>query len=96
MGDDEKVHIKKAVALLYDKERDRAPRIVAAGRLVTAEQIVSIANEHNIPMHKNTELVEALLKFEVATEIPPDLYKAVAEVLAFVYKLDERKQKKEK
>lgn len=94
MGDEDKVHIKKAVALLYDKERDRAPRIVAAGRFVTAEQIISLATEHNIPMHKNPDLVEALLKFEVATEIPPELYKAVAEVLAFVYKLDEKKQRK--
>ena len=88
--DKDKVHIKKAVALLYDKERDRAPRIVAAGRYVTAEQIVAVATENHIPMHKNPDLVEALLKFEIATEIPPELYKAVAEVLAFVYKLDSR------
>lgn len=96
MGDQDKLHVKKAVALLYDKERDRAPRIIASGRLATAEQMLSIAHEQHIPMHKNPSLVEALLKFEVSTEIPPELYKAVAEVLAFVYKLDERQQQPKK
>jgi len=83
--------LSKAVALVYDRERDNAPRIVASGRGEVARQIFSIAQEHSVPMHKNQSLVETLLRFEIGTDIPPELYKAIAEVFALVYKLDKKK-----
>ena len=85
--------MKKAVALMYDRERDNAPRIVAAGNGYVAEQILALAQKNNIPMHKDQILAETLLNFQVNTEIPPVLYKAVAEVLALVYKLDKTYKK---
>lgn len=90
MISENKSQLKKAVALHYDRERDNAPRIVASGRGEVAENILALAKEHNIPMHKNVDLVDSLLKYNISTEIPDELYKAVAEVLAFVYSLDEK------
>ncbi len=84
--------IKKAVALMYDRKRDDAPRIVASGHGGIAEQILSLAREANIPMHSDKALVDTLLKFEINTEIPPELYKAVAEVLALIYSFDKSRQ----
>ena len=84
--------MKKAVALMYDRESDNAPRIVAAGNGYVAEQILALARKNNIPMHKDQILAETLLRFQINTEIPPELYKAVAEVLALVFKLDKTKK----
>ncbi|MDA8441125.1 MAG: EscU/YscU/HrcU family type III secretion system export apparatus switch protein [Peptococcaceae bacterium] len=81
--------IKKAVALIYDREQDNAPRIIASGRGELAEQILAVAHKADIPVQQNKLLVEALLKCEVNTAIPPELYQAVAEVLAMVYKLEQ-------
>lgn len=83
--------IKKAAALRYEEEKDIAPRVVASGRGKIAERIVEIAKEYGIPLYEDPDLVELLLKVEVGSEIPPELYKAVAEVLAFVYRLREER-----
>jgi len=77
---------KKAVALAYD--HIGAPRVVAKGRGHIAEKIIELAEKEGIPLQKNGELVEALLQVELFQEIPEELYRVVAEVLAFVYKLD--------
>ncbi|WP_109689425.1 EscU/YscU/HrcU family type III secretion system export apparatus switch protein [Tumebacillus permanentifrigoris] len=81
---------KKAVALHYDHEKDTAPRIIASGRGAVAENILAIAGESGIPMHEDRALVETLLAFEIGKEIPAELYQVVAEVLAFVQRLDKR------
>ncbi|KUK13869.1 MAG: FlhB-like flagellar biosynthesis protein [Synergistetes bacterium] len=80
---------RKAAALKYNEEEDRAPKVVASGRGRIAEKIVEIAKEYNIPIYEDPDLVELLLKVDIGEEIPPELYKAVAEVLAFIYKLRE-------
>lgn len=81
---------KKAAALRYDTKKDAAPRIIAKGSGAIAEKILSIAKEHNIPLRDDPQLVEVLSALDLYQEIPPDLYKAVAEVLAFVYKMTKK------
>ncbi|WP_422446824.1 EscU/YscU/HrcU family type III secretion system export apparatus switch protein [Thermoanaerobacterium sp. DL9XJH110] len=80
--------IKKAAALEYDAARDTAPRLVASGKGLIAEKILELARKHNIALHRDPELVEALVQVEIGQEIPPELYQAVAEILAFIYSLD--------
>jgi FlhB-like protein len=81
---------RKAVAIRYDQESDNAPRVVAKGDRLLAEHIIAIAREHDIHIHEDPDLVAVLGKLDVDTEIPEDLYRAVAEVLAFVYRLNEQ------
>ncbi|NLP43270.1 MAG: flagellar biosynthesis protein FlhB [Peptococcaceae bacterium] len=77
---------KKAVALAYDNIG--APKVVAKGRGHIAQKIIQLAQKEGIPLQKNSDLVEALLQVELSQEIPEELYLVVAEILAFVYKLD--------
>ena len=77
-----------AVALHYDKKG--APRVVAKGRGSIGEKIIEIAKAHDIPIEENEVLAGALSKVELGDEIPPELYKAVAEVLVFVLRLSGR------
>jgi flagellar biosynthesis protein len=79
----------KAVALKYDENRDAAPRVAAKGRREVAEKIIDIARQHKIPVYEDPNLIQVLDALDVAAEIPPELYRAVAEVLAFVYRLNE-------
>jgi len=79
--------VKKAAALKYDREKDRAPRLVAKGTGPVAERIVEIARESGVEILEDKELVEFLVALDVGQEIPPELYRAVAEVLAYVYRI---------
>ena len=81
---------KKAAALRYMPGKDTAPKVVAKGSGAIAERILSIAKEHNIPLKNDPQLVEVLSALDLYQEIPTDLYKAVAEVLAFVYKMTKK------
>ena len=87
---------RAAVALRYDVDRDRAPLVLASGRGPIADEIVRIADENKIPLYEDRELAALLTKLELDTEIPPELYVLVAEVLFFVYKLDRMAEKREK
>jgi flagellar biosynthesis protein len=78
----------KAVALKYDLEMDAAPRVTAKGRGEIAEKIIEIAKSHNLPLYEDKNLVQILEALELETEIPSELYRAVAEVLAFIYRLN--------
>jgi len=80
----------KAVALKYNGQTDRAPRVVAKGRNKIAEKIIDIAKEHDVPLYEDKNLIQVLEALELEAEIPPDLYRAVAEVLAFIYRLNGR------
>ena len=80
----------KAVALRYDKEKDPAPKVIAKGRGDIAEKIIEIATAHNLPLYEDKNLVQILEALELETEIPPELYRAVAEVLAFIYRLNNK------
>jgi len=77
-----------AAALAYDPVKSDPPEIVAIGRGLSAEEIVRIAREHDVPIHQDAGLVEALAKLEVGQALPRELYAVVAEVLAFVYAVD--------
>lgn len=81
---------KKAVALKYDTAKDAAPRVVAKGRELMAEKIIAVARENKIPLYQDRNLAQVLEALELNSEIPPTLYRAVAEVLAFVYRLNRR------
>ena len=78
----------KAVALRYERTQDAAPRVVAKGRGHMAETIMAVARQHNVPIHEDPNLVEVLEALDLNLEIPSELYRAVAEVLAFVYRLN--------
>jgi flagellar biosynthesis protein len=81
---------KKAAALKYRKGSDSAPQLVAKGRGLVAEKILALAREHGIPVREDRNMVEILSTLSLYEEIPPELYKAVAEILAFVYKMSGR------
>ncbi|HBV88056.1 MAG TPA: flagellar biosynthesis protein FlhB [Desulfosporosinus sp.] len=81
----------KAAALIYDQTG--APRIVAKGAGEIARKIIETAHSEGIPIQKNETLVEALMQVELTKEIPPQLYRAVAELLAFIYNLDKAKSR---
>ncbi|MCG8429170.1 MAG: EscU/YscU/HrcU family type III secretion system export apparatus switch protein [Chromatiales bacterium] len=72
-----------AVALLYDGEN--APRITAKGKGAIAEQIFALAEKHNIPLENDPELAAILAQIPLGDEIPENLYRAIAEVIAFAY-----------
>ena len=77
-----------AIAIQYDLENMAAPTIVAKGQNLIAQKIKEIARENGIPCVENKPLAQALFKaVEIGQEIPQDLYKAVAEVLAYVFRL---------
>ena len=78
----------KAVALKYETEKDAAPRVVAKGGDFIAEKIIETARAHNVPLYEDKNLVQVLEALDLDTEIPPELYRAVAEVLAFIYRLN--------
>ncbi len=82
---------KKAAAIKYEQGKSNAPRMVAKGRGLMADKIVELAKEFNIPIKEDKELVEMLSALELNDEIPPELYKAVAEILAFIYRLHNKK-----
>lgn len=79
---------KKAAALRYDHGRDQSPRVVAKGRGKIAEKIVELANQHQVPLVADPNLVQMLEALELNVAIPRQLYHAVAEVLAFIYRLN--------
>ncbi len=83
----DKVDTKQAVALKYDQEKGTAPTVIAKGKGLIAEQIIALAEEHDIHIHENPELLEVLIRLELGDEIPETLYKAIAEVIAFAYNL---------
>ena len=78
-----------AIALKYDKEKDNAPRVIAKGLRFKADKIREIAKAYGVPIMKNVPLANALYRVEVGEEVPEDLYDAVAEVLNFVYALQQ-------
>lgn len=77
------------MALGYDPARNDAPRVLAAGQGELADQLLAIAKAHDVPVHTDHPLAQALIKLEVGAAIPPELYAAVAEVLAFLWKLEQ-------
>lgn len=79
---------KQAVALRYQAGSMEAPVVTAKGKGVIAENIIKQAKDNRIPIQEDPSLVEVLGKLDLNQQIPPELYQVVAEILAFVYRLD--------
>lgn len=79
---------EKAVALLYAPEQHRAPKVVASGQGEIARAIIERARAAGVPINSDPGLIELLASVPLGDEIPQELYQAVAELLAFVYRLD--------
>lgn len=82
--------VKLAVALKYEDEGENAPVIVASGRGEIADRIIQTAKDKNVPLYEEPSLAQVLASLELGTEIPPELYQAVAQVIAFVWQLDRK------
>ncbi len=82
---------KQAAAIKYNIEKDSAPVVTATGRGIVAEKIIEKAIESDIAIYKDERLVKELLQFKVGTEIPPELYEIVAEILVFIEGIDRKK-----
>jgi len=83
--------MKKAAALRYNTNKESAPRVVAKGQGKSAENIIKIAELNNLPIKKDEDLIELLSKVELDKEVPAELYKTVAEVFSFIYKVTNKK-----
>ncbi len=81
---------KKAVALKYDKKAKDTPNVLAKGRGLIADHIVSIAKKNGVPIYPDRDLVTALEALDLDVEIPEELYRAVAEVLVFIYDINKK------
>ncbi len=82
---------KTAVALRYDPLRDGAPKVSAKGSGAVAENIIELAKKHDIPVKDDPDLVEVLSKLAIEEEIPSEVYVIVAELLAFVYSVNKKR-----
>ena len=82
----------KAAALRYDTQKENAPRLVAKGEGKTAQNIIKIAELNDLPIKKDEDLIELLSNVALDKEVPDALYKAVAEVFSFVYKMSRKKE----
>lgn len=79
---------QRAVALAY-QQGSAAPRVVAKGQGQIAEKIIERAKEAGVFVHESPELVSLLMQVDLDQHIPPQLYRAVAELLAFIYMLEQ-------
>ncbi|WP_391560172.1 FlhB-like flagellar biosynthesis protein [Robertmurraya sp.] len=84
----EKHKRKEAVALSYEATKNDAPKVIAKGKGIVADNILEKAKENNIPIQEDPTLIELLSKLNINDSIPEELYQAVAEVFAFVYRTD--------
>ncbi|RDW19472.1 hypothetical protein CWR48_07030 [Oceanobacillus arenosus] len=86
---------KKAAALKYEAEADYAPKVSATGKGIIADEIIKKAKENNIPIIEDATLVELLAELNINEVIPEELYQAVAEVFAFIYRADQSIEKRD-
>jgi flagellar biosynthesis protein len=88
-NDEGRLHRPTAVALSY-QDGDAAPRVVAKGYGTLADTIIRTARENGLYVHQSPELVGLLMQVDLDSHIPPQLYVAVAELLAWLYRLESR------
>ena len=81
---------KKAIAIKYNNTKDLAPKVVAKGKGQIAHKIIDIARKNNVPLYEDQNLAQLLESIDLDLEIPPELYRAVAEVLVFIYRLNSK------
>ncbi len=82
--------LEKAVAILYDSQESSSPKVIASGKGEVAKKIIETAREAGVHIQEDVNLVELLSKIDLGEEIPAELYQTVAEVLAFVYKVNDK------
>jgi flagellar biosynthesis protein len=82
--------LKTATALGYDTEKDNAPRVLAKGNGLLAKKIIGLAIANDIPIRDDPVLAAALYNLDINETIPPEMYRVVAEVLAYVYRIHVR------
>lgn len=87
MTDDARRPLQQAVALAYETGAP-APRVVAKGRGLVAEQIINVAQEAGVFIHESKELVSLLMDIDLDQQIPPTLYRTIAELLAWLYHIE--------
>ncbi len=92
---EEQNRARKAVALLYEQGKTAAPRVVASGTNRVAEKIIATAQEAGVHVTHDPELTELLAKVPLGEEIPEQLYQTVAELLAFVYSVNQQFKEKQ-
>jgi len=80
---------QQAVALSYQHQDNNAPKVVAKGSGFIAEKILATAKQNAVPVYQNKTLVSMLMAVELDREIPPELFQVVAEVLAYIYRIDQ-------
>lgn len=81
---------EKAVALRYNLEQDQAPVVVAKGQGYIAQQIKELALVSGVPVKEDRQLVDYLMALDLYEQIPPELYAVVAEVLAYIYSMNNK------
>ncbi len=81
----------QAVALRYRPETDKSPTVIAKGRGHVAEKILELARTNLVPVREDRDLVQVLGLLDLNEAIPPEAYKAVAEILAFLYRMGVRR-----
>ena len=86
---DDKI-MDKAVALRYNPDHDEAPVVVAKGRGYIAERIREIARESGVLVKEDQELADYLMALDLYEEIPPELYPVIAEILAFIFRMNQK------
>ncbi|PIC65648.1 hypothetical protein CSV79_00805 [Sporosarcina sp. P13] len=91
---EERYKRKEAFALSYNPEVSDAPKVIAKGKGKIAENILERAEEHDIPIQEDPSLLELLGQLNVNETIPEELYQAVSEVFAYIYRLDKEKGRK--
>jgi flagellar biosynthesis protein len=89
MKKEKPVSPKLAVSLQYKKGRNAAPKVTAKGQGWVAENIIKMAQENNIPIREDKDLLHLLSEIDIGQEVPESLYKVVAELLAWVYELNQ-------
>ncbi|TSB46394.1 EscU/YscU/HrcU family type III secretion system export apparatus switch protein [Alkalicoccobacillus porphyridii] len=78
----------KAIALRYQADQNKAPLVTAKGEGVVAEEMLKLAKELEVPVQEDETLVELLSQLTIHEAIPPELYEVVAELFAFIYRID--------
>ena len=93
---DKKFVRKEAIALSYNAENNNSPTVIAKGKGKIADNILEKAAQNDIPVYEDKNLIELLGNLDLNESIPEELYEAVAEVFAFIYRLDRNYKTKTK
>jgi flagellar biosynthesis protein len=85
---EKRYRLKQVVALAYDPVKNQAPMVSAKGQGHLAEEIIELAKKHDVPIREDPDLLNILFQLDLDEEIPPAVYELVAEIFAFLYRLN--------